>query len=113
MAIKIANFCGGFILSITLLPFCVPAARAQGDAEATFKAKCAGCHGADGSANTPAAKALGVRDFHSPDVQKESDAELADIIAKGKNKMPKYADKLKDTEIKDLASYVRALGKKK
>lgn len=91
----------------------VPVAWAQGNAEATYKAKCAGCHGADGAANTPAAKTLGVRDFHSPDVEKETDAELADIITKGKNKMPKYGDKLKDSEIKDLAGYVRTFSKKK
>lgn len=110
---KMGKSCGGFMLSVTLLLICAPAARAQGDAEGTFKAKCAGCHGADGGANTPAAKTLGVRDFQSPDVQKETDAELVDIITKGKNKMPKYGDKLKDSEIKDLVSYVRTLGKKK
>ena len=53
-----------------------------------------------------------VRDFHSPEVQKETDAELTDIIANGKNKMPKFSDKLKDTEIKELVGYVRGLGKK-
>ena len=101
-----------FLALILSLAF-VPAVCAQGTAEATFKAKCAGCHGADGSANTPAAKALGVRDFQSPDVQKETDTELADIITKGKNKMPKYGEKLKESEIKDLAGYVRVLGKKR
>jgi mono/diheme cytochrome c family protein len=53
-----------------------------------------------------------VRDFHSPEVQKETDADLTGIITNGKDKMPKYADKLKDAEIKDLVAYVRALGKK-
>jgi mono/diheme cytochrome c family protein len=86
--------------------------RAQGTAEATYKAKCAGCHGPDGSGSTAAGKAMGVRDFQSPDVQKESVADLAGIIADGKSKMPKYADKLKDAEIKDLAAYVHGLGKK-
>jgi mono/diheme cytochrome c family protein len=43
---------------------------------------------------------------------KESDAELAEIIANGKNKMSKYADKLKDSEIKELVGYVSALGEK-
>ena len=105
--------CGGFLLLIALLLSCVPAARAQENTEATYKAKCAGCHGADGRADTPAAKALGVRDFQSPDVQKETDAEFVDIITKGKNKMPKYADKLKEAEIKGLVGYVRELGKKK
>ena len=90
----------------------LPAASARSDAEATYKAKCAGCHGPDGAGSTAAGKAMKVRDFHAPEVQKETDAELTDIIASGKNKMPKYADKLKDTEIKELAAYVRALGKK-
>jgi len=90
----------------------MPAARAQGTAEATYKAKCAGCHGPDGSGGTPAGKALGVHDFQSPDVQKETEAQLVEIISNGKGKMPKYSDKLKDTEIKDLAAYVRTVGKK-
>ena len=52
---------------------------------------------------------LGVRDFHSPEVAKESDAQLTEIITKGKNKMPVYEGKLKDTEIKDLVAYIRNL----
>jgi len=102
----------GFIMVLAMLLLCVPAARAQGTAEATYKAKCVGCHGPDGAGMTPAGKAMKVRDFHSPEVQKETDAELTDIISNGKNKMPKYGDKLKDTEIKDLAAYVHDLGKK-
>ncbi|HLJ22653.1 MAG TPA: cytochrome c [Candidatus Acidoferrales bacterium] len=90
----------------------LPAVRARADAEATYKAKCAGCHGPDGAGATAAGKAMKVRDFHSPEVQKETDAELTEIIANGKEKMPKYADKLKDAEIKELAGYVRTLGKK-
>jgi cytochrome c6 len=101
-----------WVFAVILALWLVPAARAQGDAEATYKAKCAGCHGADGSGSTAAGKAMKVRDFHAPEVQKETDAELTDIIANGKNKMPKYADKLKEAEIKDLVAYVRVLGKK-
>ncbi len=82
------------------------------DAAATYKAKCSGCHGPDGTGMTAAGKAMNVRDFHSAEVQKETDAELGDIITNGKNKMPKYADKLKPAEIKDLAAYVHELGKK-
>ena len=80
--------------------------RAQNDAAANYKAKCAGCHGPDGSGGTPAGKALSIRDFHSPDVQKETVADLAAIISSGKNKMPKYSDKLKDAEI-NIAKHVR------
>lgn len=90
----------------------LPAVGARADAETNYKAKCAGCHGPDGTGNTAAGKAMKVRDFHDPDVQKETDAELTDIITNGKNKMPKYGDKLKDTEIKELAAYVHTLGKK-
>jgi mono/diheme cytochrome c family protein len=109
---KIAKSLGGLIVSLAVLFLLVPAARAQGTAEATYKAKCSGCHGPDGAGMTAAGKAMKVRDFHSPEVQKETDAELTDIITNGKNKMPKYGDKLKDTEIKDLAAYVHDLGKK-
>ena len=88
------------------------AAHAQGSAEKNYAAKCATCHGADGHAAVPAGKALKARDFHAPEVQSESDADMTTIIAKGKNKMPAYEKQLKDTEIKDLVAYVRALGKK-
>jgi mono/diheme cytochrome c family protein len=83
------------------------------DAAATFKAKCAMCHGADGKASTPAGQKMGAHDFASPEVQKASDAELAETITKGKNKMPAYGGKLKDSEIKELVAYVRQLGKAK
>jgi mono/diheme cytochrome c family protein len=45
-------------------------------------------------------------------VQSESDADLTQIIAKGKNKMPGYEKSLKPDEIKALAGYVRDMGKK-
>lgn len=99
-------------LPLLLVLLFVPAAGAQGNAEATYKAKCAGCHGPDGAGATPAGKAMKARDFHSADVQKETDAEMTEIISNGKNKMPKYAAKLKDAEIKELVAYVRGLEKK-
>ena len=83
------------------------------DAAATFKAKCAMCHGADGKGATPAGQKMGVHDFASPEIQKTSDADLTQTIEKGKNKMPAYAGKLKDSEIKELVAYVRGLGKGK
>jgi len=60
---------------------------ASADDAATFKAKCAMCHGADGKGSAVGQK-MGVHDFTSADVQKMSDAELTDVITKGKNKMP-------------------------
>jgi len=82
------------------------------DDAATFKAKCAMCHGADGKGSAVGQK-MGVHDFTSADVQKMSDAELADVISKGKNKMPSYAGKLQESDIKGLVAYIRQLGKGK
>jgi mono/diheme cytochrome c family protein len=68
------------------------------------------CHGPDGK-GTPAGQKMGAHDFASPEVKAETDAQLTEIITKGKGKMPAYGTKLKDTEIKDLIGYVRSLAK--
>jgi mono/diheme cytochrome c family protein len=88
------------------------AVRAQ-SAAATYKAKCAGCHGADGKGTTAPGKALGVHDFSSAEVTKMNDTDLMTIVSGGKNKMPAYGKSLKDTEIKDMVAYVRELGQQK
>jgi len=76
------------------------------DAAAAYKAKCAMCHGADGKGGK-----MGTRDFGSADVKAETDAQLTEIITKGKGKMPSYEGKLKDDEIKGLVTYIRGLSK--
>ena len=81
------------------------------DAAATYKAKCAMCHGADGKGDTPAGKKMSAHDFGSDEVQKQSDADLTQIVSKGKNKMPAYEGKLKPEQIKDLVNYIRKLAK--
>jgi cytochrome c6 len=86
-------------------------AHAQSEAEKTYKAKCVACHAADGS-GSEVGKKLGTHDFHSSQVQSQSDADLTAIIAKGKNKMPGYEKSLKPDEIKGLVAYMHGLGKK-
>ncbi len=86
-------------------------ARAQSEAEKTYKTKCGACHGADGS-GSEVGKKLGTHEFHSNQVQSESDADLTQIIAKGKNKMPAYEKTLKPDEIKGLVAYVRGMERK-
>lgn len=83
-----------------------------GDGGATYKAKCIACHGADGSGNTTTGKTLKVRDLRSAEVQKQSDDQLFNIIAKGKEKMPGYEKTLGADKCKELAGYVRHLGGK-
>jgi len=82
---------------------------AQGSTADIYKTKCAMCHGADGKGKTPIGPKLGVRDFHSPEVAKESDHMLFDITKNGKNKMPAYNGKLTDDQIRDLVKYIRSL----
>jgi cytochrome c6 len=78
------------------------------DVEALYKSKCQVCHGADGK-GSPAGQKLGVKDFHSPEVQKQTDAELIEVTKQGKGKMPAYDKKLTDDQIKQLIKYIRSL----
>jgi len=82
---------------------------AQDDVAALYKSKCQVCHGPDGKGDTPAGKKVGVKDFHSPEVARMSDAELFEITRKGKDKMPSYDKKLTDDQIKALVKYIRSL----
>jgi mono/diheme cytochrome c family protein len=97
---------------LTSLLFLCALAKADNTAEATYKAKCAMCHGPDGKGETATGKTMKAGDFASPDVQKMSDADLTDAISKGKGKMPPYKTLTAD-QVKDLVGYVRAFGKKK
>jgi cytochrome c6 len=83
---------------------------AADDSAALFKSKCAMCHGAAGLADTPMAKSMGIKSYKSPDVQKESDADLKATITNGKGKMPSYKT-LTPEQIDGLVKYIRTLGK--
>ena len=98
------------LLACGLIAVSTSSAVAQ-DGAATYKAKCAVCHGADGKGSAAGVQ-MGAPDFTSADVQKQTDAQLTETITKGKGKMPAYDGKLKDTEIKDLVAYIRGLAKK-
>ena len=100
-----------FICAATLaFPFCL---KADSDAAKVYKTNCALCHAADGSGATASGKALNAKDLRSPEVQGKSDAELAEVIAKGVGKMPAFGQKLSADVIKSLVAYTRALPKKK
>ena len=102
------------LVKLALAVVCLMVSPLHADQAATeqlYKSKCAMCHGADGKGATPVGQKLGAHDFASAEVQKESDADLAQIISKGKNKMPAYEGKLKAEEINDLVGYIRKFGK--
>jgi mono/diheme cytochrome c family protein len=91
----------------------VTAVQAQSDAATIFKAKCALCHSADGSADTQTGKALHAKDLRSEEVQKKTDAELTQVITNGNGSMPAFGSQLSPEDIHKLVDYVRDLGKKK
>ena len=92
----------------------VRAARAEdtATASATFRAKCAMCHGADG-AGSEVGKSMNVPDLRSAVVQKLPALQLAQIISDGKNGMPSFKSSLSETQIHALVTYVRSLRQKK
>ncbi len=81
------------------------------DGGADFKAKCAMCHGPNGAGDTVIGKNMKLKDLGSADVQKQSDAELATIISKGKGKMTPFENKLSKEQIDGLVKYIRTLKK--
>lgn len=84
-------------------------AFAAADGAAIFKAKCAMCHGADGSASSGMGKTMGLKALGSPDVHKTSDADLTALVTNGKGKMPGFKGKLSDEEITAVVKYVKTL----
>jgi mono/diheme cytochrome c family protein len=98
-------------IALTAALVLLPAATAFAGGAETYKAKCVTCHGADGAGQTPMGKKLNLRHLGSPEVQKQTDQQLFDITAKGKGKMPAYAGKISDADIKALVAFMRTLKK--
>lgn len=86
-------------------------ALAQQPGEATYRAKCAMCHGADGTASTPVGKSMKLRSLKSAEDMKATDDELFKQTKEGVGKMQGYAGKLTDAQIKDVVAYIRTLQK--
>jgi mono/diheme cytochrome c family protein len=100
----------GVALAVAALAM-TASSRAFADAAAEYKNKCAMCHGKTGAGDTIMGKNMRVRNFASAEVQGQSDAELAMIIAKGKGKMPAQENKLSKPQIEDLVRWIRTLKK--
>jgi mono/diheme cytochrome c family protein len=81
---------------------------ASADTVKVYNEKCAMCHGEDGKGVTK-----GAADFTNAAWQKkETDAEFAEMIKKGKKPMPAFGDKLSEEQINALVQYIRAFAKK-
>ncbi|MCC7210578.1 MAG: cytochrome c [Candidatus Brocadia sp.] len=78
-----------------------------------FEYHCATCHGEDGK-GTKRGRELKAPNLADQEWQgKRKDDEILNAIMNGKNKMPRWSDKLKPEEIQVLARYVRKLAPKK
>ena len=101
---------GSAVLAIAAL---IPVATAwAATAEDVYLESCAVCHGADGAGQTARGKKLKLKDLRSHEVQKMTDAQLTDIITKGKGKdMPPYEKELGKDGIAAQVAHIRSLAK--
>jgi mono/diheme cytochrome c family protein len=99
-----------FVTALALI-LALPAMAAGSDGAAIYKTKCATCHGVDGSGQTPVGKSMKIRDLRSPEVQKQTDIQLTDVIAGGKGKMQGYGKTLSTADIQALIAHIRTLKK--
>ncbi|MFI5089234.1 MAG: c-type cytochrome [Terriglobales bacterium] len=80
-------------------------------ARSTFKLQCSSCHGQSGAGDTSVGKSLNAADLRSAGVQKQSDAQLAQVISEGRKNMPSFSDSLTQDQIQALVAYIRRLAK--
>ena len=104
-----------FFVGLTLFVVSIVRANPVPDgaaSSATFRTKCAMCHGANGS-GSEVGKSMNVPDLRSPVVQQLPDAELAQVIANGKGGMPSFKNSLSEDQIHSLVAHIRSLHQKK
>lgn len=101
-------FAAAVIMSLAALP----AIASDSSGAALFHTNCIICHGSDASGNTAIGKQNHIKDLRSAEVQKQSDAELANIISTGKKPMPPFGSRFKPEQIHEIVEYLRELGKK-
>jgi len=81
--------------------------------ENIFRAKCAVCHGVDGTGRTPNGKKFRVPDLRSDKVQDQPDDELLDVISNGKGDMPPFRKKYGADKLQQVITYVRSFRDRK
>jgi mono/diheme cytochrome c family protein len=86
------------------------------EGELLYKSKCSICHAVDGSANTGMGKMYKISDLRSAEVQKQSDAQLTEIVTNGKTdgnrKMMPFKEKLTPAQIQEVVAYLRELARR-
>jgi mono/diheme cytochrome c family protein len=74
-----------------------------------IKAKCALCHGIDGSSQTAAGRQTNAPDLRLPATQKRSDAELTKSISGGHKRMPSFEKQVRAEKVRLLVIYIRGV----
>ena len=100
---------GALAIASLTIPAALPTVSTAPDAAAIYSAKCAKCHGSDGT-GVEKYKKKGVKDFTDAKWQKSrSDAQFTASVNNGKGEvMPAWKAKLSAEEIKALVGFVRA-----
>src|SRR5437773_1904424 len=97
------------VLVILIFYYCSSCSKGS-DVGDLFFERCSGCHGTDGHPIKEDVPNCTTSDFQTS----HTDDQLVDSITNGKlPRMPSYKDKLTDTQIRSLASYIRKFGKTK
>ena len=78
------------------------------DGAATYKAKCAMCHGPTGTPSAGMAKAMGSKPVSDPSIQALTVAQIEATVKNGKGKMKPIAG-LTDPQVSAVAAYFKSL----
>lgn len=100
------------VLGILLFGAATVASAAEVPRTTWLRAKCALCHGEDGSGNTPEGKKRNVPDLRTEAIRKLSDAELTKLIREGHAKMPSFNVQLNAEQVAAIVQYIRSFAKK-
>ena len=78
------------------------------DGAATYKAKCAMCHGPSGTPSEGMAKAMGIKPVSDPSMKALTVAQVEAAVKNGKGKMKPVAG-LTDAQVSAVAAYFKTL----
>jgi len=76
--------------------------------DATYKAKCASCHGVAGTPSAGMAKMMGIKPVSDPAIQALTIDQMSAAVKNGKGKMKPIAG-LTDAQIMAVVTYYRGL----
>lgn len=108
------QYCGLIVLvTILVVLHSVSALAVPQDHSARnmFNSTCASCHGQTG-VPTAVGKSLNAPDLGSTAVQKQTTAQLEQIISEGKGNMPPFKGSLSEAQIDSLIIYIHTFSRK-